>query len=386
LVRLLEIDRPAPAAVGASTLREGDGMTSFSLEEAAATGQKVEPRWDAQRTEQNLERARARRRVRTVRVRVATGLAVLSAFVVLLLVLRASPSPESSTVAPAHRSAPASPVADPRTTFADGSTARVSDGGELVVQSASEQRIEAVLAAGTADFEVTKRANREFLVVAGPIRVRVVGTKFRVELAGERARVEVLEGKVEVQRGDARAFMEAGESRWFPGAEPTPKPEDPPPAVTTDRARFLEFARAERFTDAYQLMSRSPSAVGGSAEELLLAADAARHSNHPEQALGFLRRVTKEHGSDSRAPLAAFTLGRLLLNQLGRPAEAAEAFALVPKLRPSGGLVEDALARQAEALAAAGERVRASGLAAEYVRRYPQGKHLATMQRVAAKQ
>jgi transmembrane sensor len=263
----------------------------------------------------------------------------------------------------------------------------VSDGGELVVQSATEQRIEAVLTAGAADFEVMKRPNREFFVVAGPIRVRVVGTRFRVELSGERARVAVSEGKVEVQRGDVRAFLEAGESRWFPGAEPSRKVDDTAPAVgTTDRARFLEFARAERFTDAYQLMSRSPSAVGGSAEELMLAADAARHSNHPEQALGFLRRVTKEHASDSRAPLAAFTLGRLLLNQLGRPAEAAEAFALVSRLRPSSGLVEDALARQAEALAAAGEPARAGRLASEYAARYPRGKHLSTMQRLAARQ
>jgi transmembrane sensor len=214
--------------------------------------------------------------------------------------------------------------------------------------------------------------------------VRVVGTRFRVELAGARVHVAVSDGKVEVQEGEGRTAMEAGESRWFPATEPTPKVGDPPPAVgTTDRARFLEFARAERFTDAYQLMSRSPSAVGGSAEELMLAADAARHSNHPEQALAYLRRVTKEHGSDSRAPLAAFTLGRLLLNQLGRPTEAAEAFALVSRLRPSGALVEDALARQAEALAAAGEQARSGKLAAEYVRRYPRGKHLSTMQRLA---
>jgi transmembrane sensor len=362
-------------------------MTSFTLEDAALAGQKVEARWDAERTERNLGRARARRRARVVRTRVAAGLGVLSALVAALLVLRASPSPDSTAHVPAPTVAPPSPVADHRTTFADGSTARTGPGGELVVQSATEQRIEALLVAGSADFDVTKRPNREFFVVAGPVRVRVVGTRFRVELDGERARVVVSEGKVEVQRGEVRAFLEAGESRWFPGAEPSRKVDDvAPAAATTDRARFLELARAERFTDAYQVMSRSPSAVGEGAEELMLAADAARHSNHPEQALGYLRRVTKEHAGDSRAPLAAFTLGRLLLNQLARPAEAAEAFALVRRLRPSGGLVEDALARQAEALAAAGEPARASGLASEYTARYPRGKHLSTMKRLAARQ
>lgn len=361
-------------------------MTRFNLEDAAAIGQRVEARWDAQRAERNLGHARARRRARVVRTRLAAGLGVLSALVAALLVLRARPSADVAAHAPAPP-APASPVADHRTTFADGSTARVSDGGKLVVQSATEQRIEAVLVAGAADFEVTKRPSREFFVQATPIRVRVVGTRFRVELAGERARVVVAEGKVEVLHGDARAFLEAGESRWFPGTEPSPKADDAAPAAaSTDRTRFLELARAERFTDAYQVMTRSPSAVGGSAEELMLAADAARHSNHPEQALGYLRRVTREHAADSRAPLAAFTLGRLLLNQLGRPAEAADAFALVARLQPSGGLVEDALARQAEALAAAGEPVRAGRLAAEYVARYPRGKHLSTMQRLSARQ
>ena len=87
-------------------------------------------------------------------------------------------------------------------------------------------------------------------------------------------------------------------------------------------------------------MSQSPSAVGSSAEDLMLAADAARLSNHPEQAVGYLRRVTSEHARDSRAPLSAFTLGRVLLSQLSRPGEAAEAFRArapaAPERQPGG--------------------------------------------------
>jgi hypothetical protein len=49
-------------------------------------------------------------------------------------------------------------------------------------------------------------------------------------------------------------------------------------------------------------------------------------------------------------------------------------------------LVEDALARQAEALAAAGEQARARKLATEYIARHPRGKHLSTMQRLSARQ
>ena len=65
------------------------------------------------------------------------------------------------------------------------------------------------------------------------------------------------------------------------------------------------------------------------------------------------------------------------------PAEAAEAFALARRLRPGGSLTEDALAREAEARAAAGAAVEARVLAEQYVTRYPEGKHLPTMQRLA---
>ena len=82
-----------------------------------------------------------------------------------------------------------------------------------------------------------------------------------------------------------------------------------------------------------------------------------------------------------RAPLAAFTLGRILLYQLGRPAEAADAFALVRKILPEGPLSPDALAREAEAANRAGQRERARGLAEEYVDKYPSGRRLESVRR-----
>jgi transmembrane sensor len=274
---------------------------------------------------------------------------------------------------------------EPKTTFADGSVARVSSGGELVVKLAGAEHIESVLTRGGADFEVTKNPQRDFVVIAGAVRVRVVGTRFRVERIAERTRVSVTQGKVEVQDGDAKVYLEAGESRFFP-SEPAPAVAEPRPAAAGVRSRFLELARGGDFKAAYQVMSQSPAAVGSSAEELMLAADAARLSNHPEQALGYLKRVTSEHAADSRAPLAAFTTGRVLLSQLSRPAEAAEAFALSRRLRPAGSLAEDALAREAEARAAAGARAPARSLAAQYLARYPQGKHVENMRRLTSGQ
>lgn len=357
-------------------------MTEVIPENAAlSAARQVEVPWSAERVEQNLARVRARRagqqRTRAW-VGAAVALAAAAAFLVYLL------SPKATTGVPAvvARAALPAPSKSPTTTFADGSVAHVAEGSELVVKLASSEHIESWLTAGSADFEVTKHPERNFVVVAGPVRVRVVGTRFRVERAGERTRVSVSEGKVEVQEGDARVYLEAGESRFFPSAVPAAK--EPAPVASSGRARFLELARGGEFKAAYQVMSQSPSAVGSSAEDLMLAADAARLSGHPEQAIGYLRRVTTEHASDSRAPLSAFTLGRVLLSQLSRPGEAAEAFALARRLRPGGSLAEDALAREAEARRAAGATERARSLAREYLSRYPQGKHAPTLQRLIA--
>jgi transmembrane sensor len=309
---------------------------------------------------------------------------VLAAAAALLLsFLGRSPAP----AAPRAAALPAATSAkSPKTTFADGSVARVSDGGELLVEQASPERVVSVLAGGAAEFEVTKHPERDFIVVAGPVRVRVVGTRFRVERLGERTRVSVSQGKVEVQEADARSYLEAGESRFFPSQLPGSKEEPAQAAALGARSRFLELARGGEFRAAYQVMSQSPNAVGSGAEDLMLAADAARLSNHPEQAIVYLRRVSSEHPGDSRAPLAAFTRGRLLLSQLSRPAEAAEAFALARRLQPRGPLFEDALAREAEARAAVGGSGAARSLALQYLASFPRGKHAENMKRLSGTQ
>jgi len=355
---------------------------ALSDDGAAVAARRVAPSWGSERLEHNLSRIHARRARQRTRAAWAGALVVASAAALLLaFVLGRKPAALPQSSAPA---AAASAAKSPKTTFADGSVARVSDDGELRVVVATPEHIESVLTTGAADFEVTKHAGRDFVVLAGSVRVKVVGTRFRVERSGERTRVSVAEGKVEVQEGDVRSYLEAGESRFFPSAAPAVAKEEPHVVSGGGaRARFLELARGGEFKAAYQVMSQSPAAVGSSAEDLFLAADAARLSNHPEQAVGFLRRLTTEHAGDSRAPLSAFTLGRVLLSQLSRPAEAAEAFALARRLRPSGSLAEDALAREAEARAATGSAGQARTLAQQYVARYPQGKHLPTMQRLA---
>ena len=104
--------------------------------------------------------------------------------------------------------------------------------------------------------------------------------------------------------------------------------------------------------------------------DLLLAADVARLSHHSGQAVTPLRRLLASFPGDPRAPLAAFTLGRVLLDELGRPREAAEAFARAR----SGAMAEDALAREVEAWSRAGDSATARTRAELYLQLYPKGR------------
>ena len=95
-------------------------------------------------------------------------------------------------------------------------------------------------------------------------------------------------------------------------------------------------------------------------------ADRARLAGRFEEGASLLERLVREHPGDPRAPLAAFSLGRVLLGELGRPADAARAFARARALAPDGPLADDALAREAEAWARAGDPERARAREAEH--------------------
>jgi transmembrane sensor len=89
-----------------------------------------------------------------------------------------------------------------------------------------------------------------------------------------------------------------------------------------------------------------------------------------------LRQLLSEYPHDPRAPLAAFTLGRMLLIELGRPREAASAFAEVRQLAPDGPFAEDALAREVEAWRKAGDQDQVRAKARLYLRLYPGGRRI----------
>ena len=255
---------------------------------------------------------------------------------------------------------------------------------ELRVVSDEPRLVELELLAGAARFRVTSNTERRFVVKVAGLNVEVVGTVFEVRRSSASVEVKVQGGRVRVHGATVSALLSAGEAQSFPLDAPATaeKPSSNAPASpevkATDAARaaavdWQKLAREGKFAQAYPGMTAAPAPSASSGvDELLLRADVARLSGHPSEAVEPLRTLVARFPRDSRAPSASFTLGRVH-EQLGRPVEAARAFAQTRAMQPAGPLAEDALAREALALLASGARKQAEARAREYLERFPAG-------------
>jgi len=240
---------------------------------------------------------------------------------------------------------------------------------------------------------------RDVRVESGPVAVLADDAAFVVERTeDDRVRVSVEHGRVRVMWALDTESLGAGESETFPrsismpsapteGARGPALPRALPPTTprTTPAPPSAEgwraLARQGSYDEAYVQLGRE----GGPKDDvndLLLAADVARLGHHAADATPPLRQILDAHRDDPRASLAAFTLGRVLLNQLAQPAAAADAFATARALSPGGALAEDALAREVESRARAGERDAARRLAEQYVRSFPAGARTEDVRRL----
>jgi transmembrane sensor len=338
--------------------------------EIARAREQVERPWSDERVERVGQALGRRRRSR----RIGRGAAAI------LLVLAAG----ATAWRFAGRAAP-SP-------WGDGVTVAMLDGGSLRGGPGGAELWAGAVRIGLAD-------GRAFHVQVGGVSIDLSGAVVVLERGPFEVRVSVRRGRASVAAPDGRADLGAGEERRFRlSPAPPPAPPSPPatralveepaaPPMLPRHERHPSHARpasgwrapAEEgdFDRAYEELSRSgPRAVRDVPAELLLAADVTRLSHHPAEAVPLLERVARDHAADPRAPLAAFTLGRVDLDELGRPREAAAAFARARALAPQGPLASDALAREVESWSRAGETARARSLAEEYLRRWPKGARI----------
>jgi transmembrane sensor len=150
------------------------------------------------------------------------------------------------------------------TTVAGYERARLNDGSTLELNAASAVRVQFTpaerrvqLESGEAHFAVAHDTARPFIVSAGPIAVRAVGTAFNVRYtAGGDIEVTVTEGKVAVsgvERVDPNAlsaaiFVSAGQRIVLPHHAPPPTVEQVDPATLRAalawQSRLADFAEA----------------------------------------------------------------------------------------------------------------------------------------------
>lgn len=345
-------------------------------------GDRGNPAWTPERAATNeLAISRRTRGRATSRVLAGTALAVV------VVVIAATIARTPHTV----------PLEDLRSVrYLDGSAARATTvDAQLTVTAQNDARVESELLKGGYRFDVAKKSGRTFQIKVADVRVEVMGTQFVVErLDVVHARVSVLSGRVRVAHDNARAELGDGESRVFPEEDSTriavdspgvqdpsnsPTP-DPPARAAAPKPKWIALAQSGDFDAAYTAMKRSRDAARSPAE-LMLAADAARLSRHASDAVAPLERLLTDYPNDARAPLAAFTLGRVQLDDLGRPREAARSFARARLLGPSGPIAEDALAREVESLSRSGDLARSQEAAATYLAKYPKGIHVRSVNR-----
>jgi hypothetical protein len=334
-----------------------------------ALGKKIEPVWGPERERSartGIERRTTKRRVWARVGASALALALVAGGVGALVRLR--PRALAGVASPSSASPP---LADEVATV-------------TVMQLSPETVIEPMpdhygrgfaLRSGGARFMVQHDAEHPLVVVAGDISIEDLGTTFTVQyLFADKLEVGVEEGRVKVRARGVDTELAAGDRREFnvsvsPSAieKPNRAPTSPAPSS------WRPLAESGRYDEAHTALKKAgPNAVRDETADLLLAADAARLGGYPSDAVPYLERVVRAHASDPRSSLASFTLGRVLLDELGRPREAADAFA---RARRAGGpLAEDALAREVEAASRAGDTSRSRELAREYQTLYPKGR------------
>jgi transmembrane sensor len=336
---------------------------------------------------------RLRRRRSLARAALGAGVMLCAGAVLLARVSLRPAQPQADAAphpiaAPLAAATPAS-VADGVIALHDGSRAEPIDRDTRVaVISDRPEHVQLRIQRGGARFDVVHNPERAFEVQAGPVLVRVAGTIFDVTRSadGRRATVAVERGRVHVTWAGRTVDLIAGESRIFPPPAPklaeTPEPQA---AHKSDAALgWRDFARRGEYHQAYSALHGARTHVQDAPEDLMLAADVARLSGHPEQAVPQLRAVAERFPNDPRAPVAAFTLGGVLLHELERPRAAAAAFHRARALWSQGPLALDAWASEAEALQAAGDAHGAARLAARYLVSHPEGRHARAMRAIAS--
>jgi len=233
----------------------------------------------------------------------------------------AVPAPGTS-VAVAPREPPVAQDYETRT-LPDGSLVEMKPGTAVVVDYTPGER-DVRLFRGEAQFTVAKNPNRPFVVTAGGVGVRAVGTAFDVNLSGPAVEVLVTEGRVQVVAGAAGHALArpaasypiaAGHEATFSSDPAAPPPRDVPvtSAQIEDRLAWrptlLSFTAAPlaEIVAGFNRHNRVQLVVADSPTGAIKLDLLAFHSNNVD---AFVRLLEADYGVRAAAAGDTITLSR----------------------------------------------------------------------------
>jgi transmembrane sensor len=226
------------AGLTAAEQREFDAWNSKpaharALREFESAWAALDQPFHAGATAEFLQQIETRQQARRRRRQRLMAAAASGAMAVSIAALALRPPAESVSVAtPTHEAIVHRPA---RERLPDGSTVELRPGAAIAMNFGPEFR-HVVLRGGEAHFQVAPDAARPFVVEAGGVNVRAVGTEFVVQLERDRVEVLVTEGRVAVAHAAAEG-MPRPPSIDSPGTLPSR-------VATLDAGKLLVVDRA----------------------------------------------------------------------------------------------------------------------------------------------
>jgi ferric-dicitrate binding protein FerR (iron transport regulator) len=283
------------------------------------------------------------------------------------------------------------PVTETRVVPAAEGTLRTGDGEQLHLRlpGGTEARLESKtvmrvdrggrpsVEGGAVAFAVPHQpAGHSYVVLAGPYRVIVLGTKFRLRQDDtHRVYVDVQEGNVEVWGRERLAHLAPGETWASPAPAPLPPLYGPP-------ASLAALVQPHKRTVALATPSRV-DALGEneSTEDATSRAQAALAGGDAGRALSIYRALALRGGP--AAENAAYEVGKVLRDRLGQPVGAVAAWRRYRADHPNGVLRVETDVSIIETLVHAGDTSGALAEANDFVRNHPDSERRAEIARIA---
>jgi FecR protein len=301
-------------------------------------------------------------------------------------------APRSATPTVAAAQAHPAPVADGtvRTGLGERLQLNLAGGTEARLESSTVMTMDhegrPTLDGGEVAFRVPhQQVGHSYVVLAGPYRVVVLGTKFRLRLdEHHRVFVDVDEGVVEVWDHARLARLVPGQTWSSPDETEAAANEvqaDEPRATERATQHTAQHTTQHMVKRKVALVTPGASEAPGATDDPAARAQEALTAGEVSRALTLYRALAQRGGPAGEN--AAYEIGKILRDRLGQPGNAVAAWRRYRAEHPNGILRIETDVSIIETLVHAGDTSGALAEANEFLRNHPDSERRAEIARVA---